>query len=243
MPKVVYVQHDETERSVEVDELRAEQSRLPKGPYLLISVGDTGHGMDTSTIERIFEPFFTTKPVGQGTGLGLSVVHGIVQKHGGAITVESRKGVGSVFQVYLPAAHHMEDESHGLTGRPPGGAGQQLLFVDDEQQITYFAKRILAKNGYRIVVCNDPSEALARFKRSPDDFAAVMTDLTMPGMSGVELGSEILRTRPGIPIILCSGFASDMDTTRAKEQGFHSVLMKPFSSSNLLAALQKVFGS
>jgi len=211
---------------------------LSPGAYLRLSVGDTGRGMDEGTLSRIFEPFFTTRPSGQGAGLGLSVVHGIIDKHDGAIEVNSRPGLGSVFSVYLPIATASSPEGAeklpGAGQAPSTGVGRHLLFVDDELPIARIALRALERGGYQVTCCNDPTEALRTFCANPGAFAAVLTDLTMPGMNGLELSAELRKTRADIPILLCTGFSAGLNATKITELGLAGLLSKPYSTTELL---------
>ena len=165
---------------------------------------DSGLGMDPSLVDRIFELFFTTKPRGQGTGLGLSVVHGIVKAHEGTITVQSREGEGSTFQVYLPAAKGRV-KTASQAAAVPRGEGQRILYVDDEEPLVYLVTRVLERLGYRVSGYCDASAALEHFLAGPDDYAAVVTDLSMPVLSGADLARRILQVRPDMPVIMTSG--------------------------------------
>lgn len=181
-------------------------NNLPPGRYVRLTVRDTGHGIDDVTMERIFDPFFTTKSLADGTGLGLSVVHGIVRNHRGAITVESEPGVGATFNVYLPgigsACHSGQDNSP-----VPANTGSEcILLVDDEEDLVFAAQRMLRQLGYSVVAKSDPRQALQLFRAQPDSFDIVITDQTMPHMSGTELAREMSLIRPDIPIILCTGY-------------------------------------
>jgi len=221
---------------------------LSPGSYLRLSVGDTGQGMDEAVLSRIFEPFFTTRPSGQGAGLGLSVVHGIVEKHEGAVEVESRLGLGSVFSVYLPIAtptdpgHNAGDQA-AVHHSPARANGRQLLFVDDELPIARIALRALERGGYQVTCCNDPSEALRLFCSEPGRYDAVLTDLTMPGMSGLELAEALLRARPGLPILLCTGFGAGLNAAKVQDLGLAGLLPKPYSTAELLKRVSALFES
>src|SRR5262245_22884380 len=178
---------------VHVDDAAADRSpNLQPGTYYRVSVHDTGTGMPAQLLERIFEPFFTTKPRGQGTGLGLSVVHGIVKGHHGAIVVDSAPGQGSTFHVYLPIA---SGDAAGTAGAAPQalrGEGQSILYVDDEESLVYLITRVLERLGYRVSGFIDAHAALAAFQADPGAYDTVVTDLSMPGMSGAELSKQIL---------------------------------------------------
>jgi PAS domain S-box-containing protein len=211
------------------------------GKYIRLSVTDTGCGMDSQTLERIFEPYFTTKRQGEGTGLGLAVVHGIVKDHGGIITVYSELGVGTTFTVFLPkfesrAALEKEDMVDF------SGGNERILLVDDETMLCNITMRMLEHLGYTVTARTSGIEALEVFSRKPDAFDLVLTDVTMPKMTGIELGMEILAIRPGIPIILCTGFSDLVTPERVKALGVRELLMKPLVMSDLASALRQVLG-
>ncbi len=218
------------EARVEVGaELVEVHPQLHPGPHLRISVSDTGCGMPPEVLQRLFEPFFTTKPVGEGTGLGLSVVHGILHDHGGAITVYSTPGEGTVFHLYLPIAP-VEGAAPAADEAPvPQGAGQRLLFVDDERAIANVAAGILRHLGYEVAVFCAPAEALAAFRAAPDEFALVFTDLAMPGLDGLALAAEVHALRPALPVVLASGFMNDKTQARARELGITHLVEKPLT--------------
>jgi CheY-like chemotaxis protein len=213
---------------------------LSPGDYLRIRVEDTGHGMPPAVLERIFEPFFTTKEVGKGTGLGLSVVHGIVRSHGGAIAVQSAVGVGTTFDLFLPAAA-AEAGPDGQTQEVSlrMGHGEQVLLVDDQPEMLRTNRRELERLGYRVVAFTDSGETLARFKAAPADFALLLTDLNMPGLNGVELTRAILRLKPGLPVILTSGFITEDLRLAALGAGVREVLRKPATLQELSDAVAR----
>lgn len=180
---------------------------LPSGKYLCLTVRDNGHGMDENTMERIFDPFFSTKAQSEGTGLGLSVIHGIVSHHGGAITVESRPEQGSQFKVYLPRS----DESGAPADSPSTVimAGQEsILLVDDEADLVFGTERMLTQLGYKVLARTDPRDALQLFSKAPEQFDLIITDQAMPHMNGTELARELTGIRADIPVILCTGYDS-----------------------------------
>jgi CheY-like chemotaxis protein len=214
--------------------LSASQARLSpglrEGDYVTISVRDTGHGMDDETSKRVFDPFFTTKPPGKGTGLGLSVAHGIMRLHGGAITVYSEPGRGTIFTLYFPASDAAAQAQ--ATQAPPSdaaarGAGELILCVDDDPALLAAMGRRLERSGYRTVRYADPRAALEDFRARPDDFALVLTDYSMPDLSGRELAVELLRLRPGLPVILMSGFLGPEEVEAVKAAGVRHVALKP----------------
>ncbi len=211
---------------------------LTAGEFIRLSVSDTGSGMTVNAMDHLFEPFFTTKPVGMGTGLGLAVVHGIVRAHQGTISVYSREGEGTTFQIYFPVGTSSTPTNQNAD--IPRGHGEQILFVDDEIGIMNLATTVLEQIGYKPVSLNSSIEALRVFQAEPDRFAAVITDLTMPGMTGTELAKQIHEIRPGIPIILTSGYSGAIDEGRASRSGFVKILGKPFPMRLLAETLENV---
>ena len=211
---------------------------LEIGPYVRISVKDTGKGMASDVIKRIFDPYFTTKEKGVGTGLGLAVVHGIVKKYNGAIQVESEPGKGSTFHVYLPKA---EASAPILPEKQPPieGGSERILFVDDEQMLVDIGRQALERLGYAVVCRTSPIEALELFKAKPNHFDLVITDQTMPGMSGDSLAKEVMSIRPGLPVIICTGYSQTMDMARAHKIGIKALVMKPILIQELAAAVKK----
>jgi PAS domain S-box-containing protein len=201
---------------------------MQTGDYVVLSVKDTGMGMDEKVRKRAFEPFFTTKPVGEGTGLGLAVVYGIVRSHRGNITVYSEPGKGSIFRVYLPKA----DTGAPQKAEPPKpipGGNERILFVDDEETIVHSVRNMLNHLGYKVTALTDSEGALRLFSESPSEFDLVITDQTMPFMTGEILGREFMQIRPDIPIILCTGFSDVISSEKAMALGFRGFIMKPFS--------------
>lgn len=216
----------------------AVHSDLEPGPYLKLTVSDTGRGMSADVRERVFDPFFTTKPQGEGTGMGLAVVHGIVKSHEGAITVHSEPGGGSTFHIYFPV---IEDEVMPQTktekSLPTGN--ERILFVDDEKQLMDLGKQILELLGYKVVARTSSLEALKLFQTKPDDFDLVLTDMTMPNMTGKDLAREIMRIRPNIPIILCSGFSEMITEKSAKAIGIRDFLLKPVAMGDFARTIRQ----
>ncbi len=201
---------------------------MEPGGYLLISIKDTGSGMPEEVRKRVFEPFFTTKPAGEGTGLGLSVVYGIVKNHKGNITVYSEPGKGSIFKVYLPKVETKAAEKGEFIKPIPRG-DERVLLVDDEEFIINSVRNMLQQLGYKVTAIMDSREALKLFSADPSQFDLVMTDQTMSFMTGEILGKEMMRIRPDIPVILCTGYADFISSEKAKEMGFHGFIMKPFT--------------
>jgi signal transduction histidine kinase len=214
----------------------AATSLLAEGRYLRLRVRDTGVGIPQHVQERIFDPFFTTKEVGVGTGLGLSLVHGIVTDLGGGIVVDSRVGEGTAFTVYLPWSGAKAEAARAAAPVPPG-AGETILLVDDEEPLVRLGEEMIAALGYEPVGFTSSTAALEAFRAAPERFNAVLSDESMPEMTGSELAREIRRLRPGIPIVLMSGFVSPSLTTRARELGIADVLAKPLVSGDIARSL------
>jgi len=213
--------------------------RLQRGRYANIQVSDTGAGMSATQVERIFEPFFTTKPVGTGTGLGLSLVHGIVLDHSAALEVSSEPGSGTTFSVYLPLTE-AEPAQEPAPLAAPRGNGEIILVVDDEENLVRLAEEVLASLGYEPVGCVGASEALRVFRAAPQRFDAVLTDAIMPEISGLELLAELRRVRPELPAILVSGYGGPDLNAAAIAAGAHAVLMKPLSTADLAQSLAQL---
>ncbi len=214
---------------------------LTPGPYVRIDVSDTGHGMDEQVRRRIFEPYFTTKERGDGTGLGLATVHGIVAELNGAIHVYSEPNMGSTFSVLLPAnpqAAHGEGE-HIRGGREISG-DEHILFIDDEHAICRFAEKALGRLGYRATTQSNPQHALAAFAEAPDSYDLIITDEMMPGMRGSDMLAQLRAIRPDIPVILYSGFAESQHKRPGADYSFDAFVMKPMVTSELAAAIWEV---
>jgi CheY-like chemotaxis protein len=212
---------------------------LHPGRYVRLAISDSGHGMDTATLERIFDPFFTTKAVGEGTGLGLAVVLGIMQSHDGAITVYSEPGFGTTFHLYFPV---FETEPAAVeTGeRPiPKGRGENILFVDDETALVNVGKRMLERLGYTVTAKTNALEAISAVRDQPDAFQLVVTDLTMPNMDGIKLGTQLLQIKPRLPIILSTGYSGLMTEESVREMGFQALLVKPTTARALGEAVNR----
>ncbi|MEN6446820.1 MAG: PAS domain S-box protein [Syntrophaceae bacterium] len=226
--------------SVRLDSRSASQClHLHEGPYLKLSVRDTGCGMDHETMRRIFDPFFTTKEKGKGTGLGLATVHGIVHDLGGAVLVESRPGEGSSFDVYLPRCTDEAGDSPPKGGQPAAGNGECILLVDDEEAIVHFTRAMLEQLGYTVCSMTSSIDALMTFKADPERFNLVITDQTMPSLTGMQLASSILVMRPDMPIILTTGFSETLTPEAALSQGICQFVEKPFTKSTLAAAIRR----
>ncbi len=219
---------------------RQEHPQLRPIRYTRLTVADTGHGMDARTLERIFEPFFTTKPVGKGTGLGLAVVHGIVQSHEGIITVRSQPGQGTTFDIYFPAQITDPVPPAGLLRDIPRGHGQRILILDDEPALTEPFQGLLQRLNYQVTTCNLASEALRRFRENPADFDLLITDLTMPEISGLEVARQFHDIRPDLPVILSTGYAYALEPATLREAGISELLEKPLALRALAQTVQRV---
>jgi len=217
---------------------------LHKGSYLQLSVSDSGHGMDKVVMARLFDPFFTTKEQGKGTGLGLSVAHGIVKDHGGAITVDSNPGEGTTFRVFLPRIPCVEDSMPIEVAEPVNTGSERILLVDDEEDLVFAGRKMLERVGYDVVVTTDGRQALDLFRHQPSRFDLILTDLTMPHLTGADLAREVLRIRPDIPIILCTGFSSgsggSISHQEARAMGIRELVTKPFDRTEMTGILRRV---
>ncbi len=219
-------------------------TRLKPGLYVRLSITDTGCGMESAVQERIFEPFFTTKAPGEGTGLGLSVVHGIMQSHEGAVTVHSEPGKGTTFHLYFPAdGTALPENNPPVKAETRRGAGQRVLFVDDEPQLARLAEAVLSALKYQPTAVTDPAEALRLVRADPQAFDVVITDLSMPGMIGTELAAQLLALRPDLPIILVTGYAAKLTPKTVTAIGIRELLLKPFTFQSLGDAVQRVLSS
>jgi PAS domain S-box-containing protein len=212
---------------------------LQTGKYLRLEVSDTGTGISKDKLERIFEPYFTTKPKDEGTGLGLSVVHGIVTSHGGHITVYSEPGQGSTFHVYLPVIVKHQTTNDPLPTEEVSGGHERILIVDDDEKIGCLVKEQLESLGYQVTVLTSGVEAAETFRKAPQNIDIVVTDMTMPNITGAELSHELLKIKPDIPIILCSGFSELIDKDKAAVLGIQEYLMKPVGRNDLARAVRK----
>ena len=221
-------------------QLARENPRLQDGRWVRVCVSDTGHGMDPLTLRRIFEPFYTTKQPNEGTGLGLSVVHGIVTAHGGFITVESAPGAGSTFRLHFPLAEKIVDAPVPRISEIQRGHGERVLIVEDEAEVAEVARNFLTSLGYRSTICHSPEQALEEFRINARDYAAVLTDFSMPRMNGLDLIREIHARQPEMPCVLCTGYVVSAATeTEASLLGVLDVVHKPYSRHDLATALSR----
>jgi CheY-like chemotaxis protein len=212
---------------------------LPAGRYVRLSVRDTGQGIDAGVLERIFDPYFTTKPTGEGTGLGLAVVRGIVMECGGTIQVQSGPGRGTRFEVYFPAIEKKAVEPSDQPSRRVPTGNERVLLVDDEEALLKMGQSMLEHLGYRVTAKSDSRAGLDAFNLEPEQFDAVITDMTMPHLTGLELAKEVLGIRPDMPVILCTGFSDLIDKEGALKVGIKSFLIKPVSLYTLAKSLRE----
>ncbi|MCU0982206.1 MAG: response regulator, partial [Pirellulaceae bacterium] len=228
---------------VDVDtEMAAQHSGLTAGPYVRLTVRDSGCGMPPEIQEQIFEPFFSTKPEGQGTGLGLPVVQSIMTGHQGAIVVDSRPQAGTAMHLFFPAERPAAAAAPALEKPPPGGSGERILLVDDHALVRDAMRSLLEQLGYRAIDFGRPLEALAAFRAHPHDFDLVLTDLSMSEMNGAELARELLIARPDIPVIISSGYELAGVAQHLRDLGIREVLTKPIQREGLAAALMRALG-
>lgn len=213
--------------------------RLVPGSYIGLIVSDTGHGMTPETIQRIFEPYYTTKQKGEGTGLGLSMVHGIVESLHGAIKVYSEPGSGTTFNIYLPSTEGTIDGEVAAPHVMPGGC-EKVLLVDDEEMVMDITDTMLTKMGYSVVSRTSSVEALKVFRMEPDSFDLVITDQTMPNITGKELAKRIMQVRPDLPIILCTGFSASINEEKAQAIGIRAFVKKPILQNELATVVRRV---
>ena len=231
--------------AVALDAAAAERLGLAApGRYAHVWVSDDGSGMDEATQAHIFEPFFTTKPVGQGTGLGLSVVHGIVKSHGGAITVHSLPGQGSCFDLYLPVEVQAAAAVAGVaapaaSAAAPQGRGEQVLYVDDDPVMMVLVEDLLKCAGYRVIGLGDPRQALARASEQGDPVDIVVTDFNMPELSGLDIAAELQRLRPGLPVVITTGYVSETLRSQAQQLGVLQVLQKEYTLEQLAGVVHQ----
>jgi CheY-like chemotaxis protein len=212
---------------------------LQPGDYVQLKVRDSGHGMSPEVRERIFDPYFTTKEQGKGTGMGLSVVHGIVHSYQGASRVSSEPGRGSEFTILLPRVGGQSPLQREKQAKFKQG-NEHILFVDDEAMIADMANKVLTHLGYRVTTRTSSIEALEAFRDHPGEYDLVISDLTMPNMTGDRLAARLLEIRSDIPIILCSGFSSLMAQVRISDTGVRALLNKPLSMRELSATIRSI---
>jgi CheY-like chemotaxis protein/anti-sigma regulatory factor (Ser/Thr protein kinase) len=214
---------------------------VPPGRYVTLRVRDTGSGMSQETIERIFEPFFTTRQVGQGTGLGLAVVHGIMQTHQGGIDVQSAPNEGSVFTLYFPATGAVPAEA--IEPEPVAhveGRGKHVMYVDDDQALVFLVNRVLTRKGFKVTVFTDPHEAEAALRSQPEVYDLLVTDYNMPGYSGLDLLRDAKAIRLDLPVAVASGYVTPEIEQRALEEGASALIYKPNDVNELCETVQRL---
>lgn len=217
-----------------------ERVGMKPGRHLELSVKDTGHGMEVQVQDRIFEPYFTTKKQGKGSGLGLSVVHGIIKNHGGDIRVKSQPGKGSTFTVYLPVIDEVEAIAESEESVTAKQGNEHILLIDDEEQIIDIERQILERLGYQVTARTDSQEALEEFATLPDKYDLVITDMTMPKMTGDQLARKLIDIKPDIPVILCTGFNESITEEKALAMGIDKFVMKPIVKDDLANTIRTV---
>jgi len=229
-------------KEIELGEYDVITNDMAPGVYACLTVSDTGKGMDKDSIEKIFDPFFTTKEVGKGTGMGLSVVHGIVMSMNGAVKVYSEPGKGAEFKVYFPVEKSFLEKSdiQNKDRGPIQGGIERILLIDDEEIIATVEKQMLERLGYQVTSRTSSIEALEAFRAAPDKFDMVITDLAMPNLPGDKLAVELTKIRPDIPILLCTGFSVNMSEERAASLGIKGFLLKPIVMKDLSQKIREV---
>jgi PAS domain S-box-containing protein len=231
--------------SVSLEQLDLSEDNLQKdptltpGPYVKLSVSDTGHGISTDNLDRIFDPYFSTKEVGKGSGLGLAIVHGIVKRHNGMITVESKPAEGTTFNVFFPKTGEEEQQTIKEIDSLPTG-NERILLVDDDESVVNVIKQLLEQLGYQVTSKNSSREALELFSAQPNVFDLIITDQTMPEMTGEQLAKESIDLKPEVLIILCTGYSSDIDDEKAKTIGIREFIMKPIDKKELAITGRRV---
>jgi CheY-like chemotaxis protein len=214
---------------------------LSPGPCVRLTVSDTGHGMSAAVKDRIFDPYFTTKKVGEGTGMGLAVVQGIIKSHDGAISVYSEPGQGTAFHIFLPKIMNEAAPVAQVEESILGGT-ERILFVDDEKMLAELGQELLGSLGYTVTVSLSSPEALKLFLSDPQAFDLVITDMTMPDLTGKELARKLMAVRTDIPIILCTGFSELINEKQAREFGIKGYILKPYATTSLNKVIRQVLG-
>ncbi len=221
------------------DDAASLYSGVVPGRYIRLAVSDTGHGIDSETLERIFDPYFTTKTKDKGTGMGLAVVHGIVKGHNGGLKINSKPGRGTSFEILFPrTASEMQFDRIEMNSLPTGN--EHILFIDDEETLIDLGENMLTKLGYQVTTHTSSIEAIEAFKDSPDKFDLIISDMTMPNMTGDMLANEINKIRPDIPIIICTGFSEQLSEKKINTLDIKGLLMKPLTISELAKTVRRV---
>jgi signal transduction histidine kinase/ActR/RegA family two-component response regulator len=228
-------------KQVEISyEKSMERVGMKVGPHLQLTVKDSGCGMDQGVLERIFEPYYTTKEQGKGTGLGLSVIHGIIKNYGGDISVSSQPGKGATFTVYLPIIDEVDIETEEVKAPSATHGNERILLIDDEEQIIDIEQQILERLGYKVTAKTDSEAALEEFASLPDHYDLVITDMTMPKMTGDQLARKLMNIKPDIPVILCTGFNETITEEKALAMGIDKFVMKPIVKDELASTIRAV---
>ena len=226
--------------AVKIEQKAAEKiQNLKKGEYIRLTISDTGHGMDLKTKERIFEPFFTRKEVGSGSGLGLSVVHGIINNYGGAIVVDSTPGKGTTFMIYLPKYGADLLESDKLDKKPLKGV-EHILFVDDEPEITFMGKKMLENLGYKVSISSDSTFAYEEFKNNPGKYSLLVTDQNMPNLLGTDLAIKMRVLQPDLKVIIITGYSDNLSEEVLNQNGISEVILKPMILDDFSKVIRRV---
>lgn len=226
--------------AVKIDQKAAAKiPNLKKGEYIRLTISDTGHGMDIKTKERIFEPFFTRKEVGSGSGLGLSVVHGIINNYGGAILVESTPGKGTTFMIYLPkyGAELLESDK---SDRKPLKGDEHILFVDDEPEITFMGKKMLENLGYKVSISSDSTSALEEFSNNPGKYSLLVSDQNMPNMKGTDIALKMREIQPDLKVIIITGYSEHLSEELLFQNGISEVILKPMILDDFSKVIRRV---
>jgi two-component system, cell cycle sensor histidine kinase and response regulator CckA len=210
------------------------------GPYALLTVSDSGHGMDRQTLTHIFEPFFTTKEVGKGTGLGLATVYGIVKQHGGHITCYSEPGFGTTFKIYFPVIKKERNPEVSMIESPIQRGTETILLVDDEEPLRKLGSRILNEYGYRVMTASNGKEALELYQRECDSISLIILDLIMPEMDGKKCLAEVLRVNPKAKVVLASGYSEVGSASGSMAGGAKGFVQKPYNIRQLLTMIRSV---
>lgn len=224
------------------DSMARSNPDLHEGSYSVLTISDTGHGIEPSHIDRVFEPFFTTRPPGSGTGLGLAMVHGIIKDHAGAIRLKSAPGEGTEVRCFFPTIESDEVGGTAPADETPTGRGEHVLFVDDEPALARIGERRLDHLGYRVTVATGTAEALGLLVLNPAGFDLVITDYTMPGRNGIQLATEIHQLQPDLPIVLTTGNIEGFSEDQLREAGIHRIMMKPVTMAELAKVCAEVMG-
>jgi len=243
----VHAMNEKGDLSISLEQVELQLGDIPAqydcrpGFYAKLSVQDSGCGMRPEIIDHIFDPFFSTKAEYEGAGMGLATVEGIVAQHGGMIKVNSVPGKGTTFEIYFPTVdvQHVKEELHTPQNNLPGGT-EHILYVDDDLMLAELQEQLLTQHGYTVSVMNDSVEALKLFAANAERFDIIITDQTMPHLTGEELIGEIKKIRPAIPTILCTGYSSKIDEDKAKELGISAFMMKPHDLPQLLQIIRKI---